>query len=140
MARPHPHRNIWSVVVTEHDPALDTTTHTTWRIDLRAAGLHAGTLRRTIALAISILAQTAQDLPELAAKKAHALDEDIDGYPSGSSHLGRSSGDTDTVYAAATARIEDQRAEAVRIVTLALDHTIDAARNVRAALERLART
>lgn len=138
--RSHPLRNVLSVVVTEHDPATGTTSTTSWRIDLRAAPRDmAGDLRRAVLVAIPTLAATAQDLPAVRARLNAALDAEVDGYPSGSAHLGSSSDVSDTVYAAATARIADDRAEGVRTVHRNLDAAVTAACALRGALERLER-
>lgn len=139
--RSHPLRNVLSVVVTEHDPATGATTSTSWRIDLRAAPREmAGPLRQAVTFAIPIIAATAQDLPAMQAKLARSLDEDIDGYPSSSSHVGGYSGDvSDSTASAAEQRMADQRTDLTWAVNHQLDQTIVAARALRGALERLAR-
>ena len=140
MARSHPMRNIWSVVITEHDPARSTTDTSSYRVDLRTAGQLAPLLRRTLLLAISILAQTCQELPAIEHKARASLDDDIDGYPSGASHLGRTSDTTDSTSDAALQRLDDYRAELVWAVEHQLQQAVDAACAVRTALERLTRS
>ena len=101
----------------------------------------AGPLRRAVLTAIPTLAATAQDLPALAARVAAAVDADLDGYPSSSSHVGgNSTAVADSVTATVEQRLADERQEAVRIVERNLDTAITAAHALHGAMWRLGRT